>query len=445
MDRGAGDDEDWSRSDHDDTVEPALAGLPDPSTRTWRHPSELGSFAPTAPATTRTSQIIGISLLTALVGVSLFFRLGPDDVTSAPSAAPSTHETTTALATVTQTPVAPATSGVVPAVPSAAESGPAAAASPATSPTTRSTTTRQFSSTSSEPSTTTSATTTTAPSTTSLTSVTSTIASAATETPVSATPIIQPKPAAIAVGDGHLLVAAWARPSDNEAADLLVDVGSGNTRAAHIAGRDESTGLTVLTVSDAVETGPVGRCTELHLGESVDVSTHQETVPGTVTGAMARLKLDDGRSIGPVVRVTITSDMPAGGSPTIRFGGKTVAVIVARGDNHSVYAIPIEVANASARVLASGSKELSWMGIAGINDHGGVRVVGVDDGSPAATGGLTADDVIDAVNNEPVDSMYALLVHVRAATPGSKLTLTVTTGSERRTVEVELSGRSPDA
>jgi len=59
-------------------------------------------------------------------------------------------------------------------------------------------------------------------------------------------------------------------------------------------------------------------------------------------------------------------------------------------------------------------------------------------GGGAAGAGLAAGDVVTKIGSTPVDSADALIAAVRSATPGSKITVTYTRGSDTRTATVTL-------
>ena len=102
-------------------------------------------------------------------------------------------------------------------------------------------------------------------------------------------------------------------------------------------------------------------------------------------------------------------------------------------------AIPItSVASASTASSASSVTEVepistlaapaqAWLGIEGrdLDTAGGVMVVGVDTTSPAARGGVAADDVIVALAGRPVPTMADLVNAVRAHSPGQQVEVTV--------------------
>jgi len=68
----------------------------------------------------------------------------------------------------------------------------------------------------------------------------------------------------------------------------------------------------------------------------------------------------------------------------------------------------------------------------------GALVTQVVEGSPAAEAGLQADDVITAVNGEPVDAERTLRDRLVAYEPGDSINLAVTRGDETLTIDVTL-------
>jgi serine protease Do len=76
----------------------------------------------------------------------------------------------------------------------------------------------------------------------------------------------------------------------------------------------------------------------------------------------------------------------------------------------------------------------------GVKDSKGVLVTQVDDNSPAAKGGLKAGDVITAVDNQPVDSVDALLRAVNKKEEG-ELSLRVVRDKVEQSVNVTLEKR----
>lgn len=107
-----------------------------------------------------------------------------------------------------------------------------------------------------------------------------------------------------------------------------------------------------------------------------------------------------------------------------------------------------------ATTVATGPPSV-WVGIEGIDvaddriaalqPHAGagVLVVSVRDASPALAVGMRADDVLIAVDGDPVTSMAALAAHLRARTPGETVVFTVVRDGATVDLSVVL-GRRPN-
>jgi S1-C subfamily serine protease len=98
---------------------------------------------------------------------------------------------------------------------------------------------------------------------------------------------------------------------------------------------------------------------------------------------------------------------------------------------------------------ASARAPSAWLGVVGLTEALGVRIVAVDAGSPAATAGLKAGDAasadtIVAVDAEVTRTADALNDAIRRHSPGDVVTLLVANGGKIRDVKVTLKG-SDDA
>jgi S1-C subfamily serine protease len=95
----------------------------------------------------------------------------------------------------------------------------------------------------------------------------------------------------------------------------------------------------------------------------------------------------------------------------------------------------------------------SWLGIEGADldvshvtfpgvvDPGGVLVVDVVDGGPAAVAGIVGDDVVEAVDGDRVASMADLVAVLSRHDPGDVVTVEVRRGAATHTLEVTLGQR----
>ena len=91
--------------------------------------------------------------------------------------------------------------------------------------------------------------------------------------------------------------------------------------------------------------------------------------------------------------------------------------------------------------LATGHVERTWLGVSirGLNrEGGGVMVVGVAQGGPAAAAGLRPGDVIVAIDQRPVKSDRDLLSYLNDKRSGTQVQLTVEREGKRSGLGVTL-------
>ena len=107
------------------------------------------------------------------------------------------------------------------------------------------------------------------------------------------------------------------------------------------------------------------------------------------------------------------------------------------------FAIPINQAMEIAKLLIEDGK--ATYPVIGVNvgqaDGDGVRLSQVDGDGPADEAGLQVDDVVTAIDDQPVTTAEELIVAVRTHRPGDRVTLTYERGGQQRTAEVTLGSR----
>lgn len=139
---------------------------------------------------------------------------------------------------------------------------------------------------------------------------------------------------------------------------------------------------------------------------------------------------------GGVVAVVTRACAP-GAAPAA--GAKTTCVPTLFGVPLSQVRAFLKSAPASARAPSA------WLGVVGLGEALGVRIVAVDAGSPAATAGLKAGDAasadtIIAVDGQLMRTADALNDAIRRHSPGDVITLLVANAGKIRDVKVTLKG-----
>jgi len=109
------------------------------------------------------------------------------------------------------------------------------------------------------------------------------------------------------------------------------------------------------------------------------------------------------------------------------------------------FAIPPHILRAVAdQLIANGEVRRGWLGILLRSDEKGVRVSRVLTGSPAEVGGLLRDDVITAVDGEPVKNAEAFRWRIANALAGTRLQLDILRAEEPLRLEVAVGAMPPE-
>jgi putative serine protease PepD len=174
-------------------------------------------------------------------------------------------------------------------------------------------------------------------------------------------------------------------------------------------------------------------------GESDDQASYINAVqtdaainPGNSGGPLVNLA-------GEVVGVNSAIATTGGGA----FGGETGNIGVG-------FAIPMEQVRTTVdQILRTGRARYPVIGAQvrtggeGSGEgggEGGARITEVTPDSPAQEAGLQQDDVVMAVDGEPVNDGISLIVAIRTHVPGDEIELTVVRDGEEQQVTLELDG-----
>ena len=117
------------------------------------------------------------------------------------------------------------------------------------------------------------------------------------------------------------------------------------------------------------------------------------------------------------------------GGPLLNAAGEVVGIntLVRSGPGAGLgFAIPINRARSvAAQLVSSGRASHPFIGVALDQGSGGVRVMNVQPGGPAAAAGLRAGDLIVAAGGRPIQSPGQLVAAVEASGVGRPLELSV--------------------
>jgi serine protease Do len=175
--------------------------------------------------------------------------------------------------------------------------------------------------------------------------------------------------------------------------------------------------------------------------------------PGFVSAAPRRVRGPRGRRVTGAIEHTAPLPRGSSGGPLLDLEGRLLGLNAVRLEGGLILAVPAERARVEA--LARGEATARpRLGLAlapprvarrlrravGLSERDGLLVRAVEDGSPAARGGLERGDLVVAATGRPTDSIDALHAALDAREPGSSLRLAVVRGESERDVEITLEG-----
>ena len=360
------------------------------------------------------------ALLAALIGVGIGSRLG--HTTTTPSAALSTPATTPA----TGTPGSTGSAATIPTTPGTGAGGSSSGSTPATGGTTA-----------------------------------DAAAVAAKVTPgiVDINTKLSYQSAA-AAGTGMVLTSSGEVLTNNHVIDgataISVTIPStGRTYAATVVGTAPTLDVAViqLTGASGLKTIPLGNSDAVAAGDAVVAMGNAGGVggaPSVVTGTVQAVgqtitASDQGGANAETLNGLIETDAPiaAGdsGGPLANSSGQVIGMDTAASVSRrfssgatAAFAIPINSAVSIAQQIESGKASstihIGLPGFLGValsgSSTGGAAVTGVASGTPAASAGLTAGDIITAVNGTSVSAAQDLTTAMQGHHAGDRIRLTWT-------------------
>ena len=232
---------------------------------------------------------------------------------------------------------------------------------------------------------------------------------------------------------------------------------------ATVVGRDPKTDLALIKIEGAKDLVPlpVGDSDAQEVGTWVVAIGSPFGLEQTVTAGIVSAK---GRIIGSgpyddFIQTDASINPGNSGGPLINMNGEVIGIntaIVASGQGIG-FAIPINMAkDIISQLKSKGEVTRGWMGV-GIQDltpelaeyykvkgETGVLVTQIFEGDPADKAGIKTNDIITAVNGEPVTSSRELSRRIAALGVGQKAEITIMRDGREKTVTVETAKRQEE-
>jgi putative serine protease PepD len=249
------------------------------------------------------------------------------------------------------------------------------------------------------------------------------------------------------------------------ASTITVKFLNGTVRTASVLGTDTSNDVSVLQVNPSgltLHPLALGSSASLAVGDPLAVignpfGYNRSLSTGVISGLERTIQAPNGFLIAHALQTDAAVNPGNSGGPLLDAQGQVVGIAdqIATGSSNVDqgsgvgFAIPIDPVKAELTQLESGQGVAHpYLGVAlqeaAINQQG-AQVTSVASGSPAATAGLKAGDLITALNANTVIGPSQLVADLDALKPGEKVSLTVTRASSTLELTATLAGEASQA
>jgi putative serine protease PepD len=253
-------------------------------------------------------------------------------------------------------------------------------------------------------------------------------------------------------GQGHIVTAAHVTDG---ATSIKVTFSDGVTRTATLTGHDDATDVAVLKVDPSgltLHPLKLGSSAALGVGDALVVIGspfgYEESVStGIVSGLDRTIQAPNGYTVAHAIQTDAALNPGNSGGPILDSGGRVVGIadqIATGGTEQSSgvgFAVPSDlVAGELGQLSAGQTVSHAYLGVSTTQSTGttGASVGSVAAGSPAASAGLKAGDIVTAIDGKQITGSNDLVSAIAARAPGDRVQLTVRRGSATQTLTATL-------
>ena len=241
------------------------------------------------------------------------------------------------------------------------------------------------------------------------------------------------------------------------ASAISVTFSDGSKYTATVVGADPSSDLAVLKVnapSSKLHPLALGDSGKLQVGDGVVAIGSpfglEETVTTGIVSALNRdISSTNNFTISGAIQTDAAINHGNSGGPLLNMSGQVVGINTQiesdSGGNEGVgFAVPSSTISTVASKLVSGQKvQHPYLGVyvGTAANRSGAQISQVKSGSPAASAGLKAGDVITAFAGETIQTPDDLTAAVAAKAPGDKVSVTYVRSGTTKTTQVTIGNR----
>jgi S1-C subfamily serine protease len=230
------------------------------------------------------------------------------------------------------------------------------------------------------------------------------------------------------------------------ATDIHVITADGQVHGAHVAGRDRTTDLALLSLDASIPaaqlstTAPTPGAGVWIVGATQTGSDRPWMSSGVLSSNDAVVTDNNGPWTGGLFQTDAASSDAAVGAALVDQTGSVVGIVLGRlDDSVTSYAVPIkEALNVSDQLHTTGVAKHGSLGFDGVDRAEGPTVAKVTAGGPAAAAGIHPGDIVMSVDGFGVATVDDVMALVRSNDPGSTVDLRLQRGKGSFTVNVKL-------
>ena len=269
------------------------------------------------------------------------------------------------------------------------------------------------------------------------------------------------------VGTGFIIDSDGTIVTNNHvvsgARQVIVTLFDGRTYEAEIVGLDPQTDLAVLRIPEGgLQPVALGSSTDLEVGESVIAIGHALDLPGGPTVTTGVVSAKDrtitnvgtmGLTLSELIQTDASVNPGNSGGPLVNMYGEVVGInTAAAGGGQGIgFALAMDAARPLIETLiAEGRIERGFLGVQAatitrsiarqnrLPVEAGIYILGVVPDSPAQAADLRPNDILIAIDDEPVLDAGALSRALATYPPGTTVTVSVLRAREPEPLDLEV-------